>query len=221
MNLLKLLLILLFLNSFNGYSQDEYKIDKRSQEQKENSLINTDNIGISDLVEMLNLQGIEINKFKLGKFDKPYKIFLVVDEYLNGVMISSDTITDIKNNYHYFESEKPFNDFIDQITIITKDSPIEKESKLLIKTYGVTVNKSLKMKNVEKENNLYWRKYSETKWALNKKIPLLLHASAWLDKKFGIRRFCGPNYLKENETETNELLKSSPNYVQISYIVSE
>ena len=221
MNLLKLSLSLFFLLSLNCYSQGEYKIDKRSQEQKEHSISDIENISLSDIVEILNFQGIEINKFKLGKFDKQYKLLLVADEYLNGKMISSDKIVNQLNKYYHFESEKPFFDFIDQITIITKDDREEKKSEVLIKTYAFSMNWFLEMKNTEKENALYWRKYTDTKWELNKKIPLLIRASSWLDKKYGVRRFCGVRYLKENEEGTNELLKYSPNYVKISYIISE
>ncbi|MGJ5643415.1 hypothetical protein [Formosa sp. S-31] len=221
MKLFKLVLILFFSASLNSYSQEEFKIDKRTQEQKEHSISDIDGIGLADLVEILKFQGIEINKFKLGKFDKRYKLYLVADEYLNGEMISSDTIANQMNTYYHFESDKPFYDFIDQITIITKDFPKEKKSELSIKTYAFSMNWFLEMKNTEKENALYWRKYTDTKWELNKKTPLLIHASSWLDEKYGVRRFCGVRYLKENEEGTNELLKYSPNYVKISYIVSE
>lgn len=221
MNLLKPLLILLFLTSLNSYSQGEYKIDNRTQEQKEHSISDIKDISLSDLVEILKFQGIEINKFKLGKFNKRYRLFLIADEYLYGKIISSDTIVNQSNTYYHFESEKPFYDFIDQITIITKDVPKEKKSELLIKTHGFSMNWFLEMKNMEKENVLYWRKYTNTKWELNKKIPLLIYASSWLDKKYGVRRFCGVRFLKENDEGTNELLNFSPNYVKISYLVSE
>ena len=221
MNLLKLALTLTFLASLNSYSQSEYKVDKRPQNQKEHNLSDVEDISLSDMMEILEFQGIKINKFKLGKFDKPYNISLIADEYLNGKLISSDTIVNTSNTYIHFKSEKPFYDFIDQITIITKNIPGEKKSQLLIKTYGFSMSRLMNMKNVEKENSLNWVKYTDTKWQLNKKIPLLIYASSWLDEKYNIRRFCGVNTLIEGDKDTIELLNSSRNYVKISYLVSE
>ncbi|MDD7913813.1 DUF5041 domain-containing protein [Polaribacter ponticola] len=222
MKLLKFVLTLLFLVSINSFSQEKFKQDDRPQIQKEHQISEIDDIELIDLVEMLEFQGIRINKFKLGKFDKRYKLYIVMDEYLNGQMISSDTIVNTNNTYTYFKSEQPFYDYINQITIITKDIPSENKSQLSIKTYGFTMTGySIEMKNTEKENSLNWRKYIDTKWELNKKIPLLIYASSWLDEKYGVRRFCGVRYLKENEEGTNELLKYSPNYVKISYVISE
>ena len=229
MKKLKLLLIVLTLNSLNIYSQrilhqtatGKYKLDERPQIQKEHEEANLNDISVLDLVDILKFQGIEINKFKLGTFDKKYKLYIIKEEYLNGQIFSSDTIVDLGNSYNYYESEKQYYDFIDQITIITKDIPEEKKSQFLIKTYAMSINSVIEMKNMEKENTLHWRKYTDTKWELNKKIPLLVYASTWLDKKHNIRRFCGVNYLKENDKGTNELLNNSPNYMKISYLVTE
>jgi hypothetical protein len=232
MKLFILILNLSLLASINSYSQEgfkftashnnnEFKPDNRPQIEKEHQIEKAKNIELIDLIEILEFQGIQLNKFKLGEFDKTYKIYLIADEYLNGKIISSDTILNTVNTYTHFEDGKPFYDYIDQITILTQDFPEERKSKLSIKTYGVSMTTFLEMKNTEKENYLNWRKYIDTKWTLNKKNPLLVYASSWLDKKFGIRRFCGVNYLKENDKGTNELLKYSPNYVMISYLISE
>ena len=136
-------------------------------------------------------------------------------------MISSDTLLNTSNTYVYIESEEPLYHYIDQITIMTKDFPEEKKSQIMIKTYGFSTTTSIEMKHTEKENVLYWRKYLDTEWELKKKIPLLIYASSWLDKRYNIRRFCGAKYLKENDEGTNELLNSSPNYVKISYFVTD
>ncbi len=219
MKTLKLALCSLFLICSSGFSQ-KYKIDNRAQEEKEHTY-NTEDIGLADLIEMLKFQGIEINKFKLGKFDRRYIIYMLADEYLDGKMISTDTLLNTSNTYVYFESEEPLYHYIDQITIMSRDFPEEKKSQLMIKTYGFSTTRSIEMKNTEKENVLYWRKYLDTEWELNKKIPLLIYASSWLDKRYNVRRFCGVQYLKENDEDTNELLNSSPNYVKISYFVTE
>lgn len=226
MKLLKPALILLFLGSLNIYSQVqknqlEHKVDKRSQEEKEHKNTDLDGISLADLVEVLKSQHIEINKFKIGEFDKKYKMQLIADEYLNGKMISSKVIANMDNSYTHFESDKPYFDYIDQLTIITNDNPREKKTELTIKTYAFQMNSFLEMKNIEKENFLHWRKYTDTKWELNKKVPLLICASSWLDPKINYRRFCGVKTLKVNDKGTNELLNSSPNYVIYSLLVSE
>lgn len=230
MKLLKPALILLFLSFLNIYSQVqkkvlsnqlEYKIDKHSQEEKEHKNTDLNEISLADLVEVLKSQHIEINKFKIGKFDKRYKLQLIADEYLNGKMISSNVIANMDNTYTHLESDKPYFDYIDQLTIITNTNPKEKKAELTIKTYAFQMNSFLEMKNTEKENNVHWRKYTDTKWELNKKVPLIICASSWLDPKINYRRFCGVKTLKLNEAGTNELLNSSPNYVMYSLLVSQ
>lgn len=230
MKLLKLSLFLLFLSSLNVYSQGqnkiakselEYKIDKRSQMEREHRDTDLDGIGLADIVEVLKSQHIEINKFKIGKFDKRYKMQLVADEYLNGKIISSKVVANMSNTYTHFESDKPFYDFIDQLTIITNYNPKEKETKLNIKTYAFEMSNFLVMKNTEKDSGLYWRRYTDTNWELNKKVPLLICASSWFDPEINMHRFCGVNTLKVNDAGTNELLNKSPNYVIYSLLVSE
>jgi len=228
MRLLKLLFITLILNSLNSYSQiyhhtatGKFKLDDRTRDQKEHEEAELNDISVLDLIDILKFQGIEINKFKLGTFDKKYKLYIIKEEFLNGKIFSSDTLIDFGNTYNYHKSEKMYYDFIDQITIITKDIPEEKKSQFIIKTYAMSINSVIEMKNTEKENPLHWRRYTDTKWELNKKIPLLIYASSWLDKKNGLRRFCGAKYLKENDKDTDELLNHSPNYVKISYVVCE
>ncbi|MDW5288270.1 hypothetical protein [Formosa sp. PL04] len=232
MKIFLLVLTLILLTSMNlaaqkGFtfttskSQNEYKLDSRPQIEKEHDPEKAKNIELIDLIEILEFKGIQINKFKLGEFVKSYKLYVIADEFLDGKMISSDTILNTSNTYTHFESETPFYDYIDQITVITEDIPEENKSKLSIKTYSVSMSTILEMKHTKKENYLNWRKYVDTKWALNKKIPLLIYASSWRDETFGISRFCGVNYLKENEEGTNELLNYSPNYVKISYVVSD
>ena len=228
MKLLKLLVLTFLLNTLNNYAQishynatGTFKIDDRTRDEKEHEGSELNDISVLDLVDMLQFQGIEINKFKLGTFDKKYKLYIIKDEYLHGEIVSSDTLIDLGNAYNYYIAEKRYYDFIDQITILTKQIPDEKKSQFIIKTFASSISGFIEMKNTDKENILYWRRYTETEWKLNKKIPLLIYASTWLDEKNGFRRFCGPNNLKEDDKDTIDLLKYSPNYVKLSYIVCE
>lgn len=217
----KFFLLTLILISTNIYSQSEKQVDKRPQIEKEdsNDLYNQSEMTTLDLLQALELAFIRIHKFDIGTFDKEYKLQIFADEYINGKLIKTDTLVDYKNDYGYWIDGKYNQGFIDQIKVFTKTE--ENYSRLNIRTYALGTTKEINLGKTDNRQFYNWREYENTTWELNKKIPLLIFASSWLDKKYNFHRFCGVVNLKENDEGTQELLDFSPNYIVINYKVSE
>jgi len=97
----------------------------------------------------------------------------------------------------------------------------EEENKLTLRfqTYAGSVGDILSYKKTNENQFFTLRRYINTTWVINKKIPLLVFASSWEDKKYGIQRFCGASELKLNDKESEKLLSSSPHYYLFSYKV--
>lgn len=199
----------------------EFKVDERTQMEKEDpmKIYNLDETSILDLLEMIEVQGVRMNKFEFGNFDKDYKILLLSDKYDSGNLIKTDTLGQFESTYRYYEEEKPYYDYMDKIKIITKDD--DTKSELFIKTYAFSSKAQIELKRTNKNSFFNWRNYKNTDWKLNKKIPLMVFASSWKDEKYGFDRFCGVAHLTDNGKETNELLAMSPSYVIICYQVTE
>ena len=217
LNLFSAICILVIQLSFG----QEFKIDPRTTLEKENPMktYNPEETTMLDLLEAIETQGIRINKFELGKFDKNYNILLLSDKYDHGKLIKTDTLSLFESSYHYYESDKLYHDFLSNIKIITNDN--DTKSDLYIKTYSFSSNAAVELKRANENSFFNWRSYYKTNWELNKKIPLMVFASSWKDKKYGFDRFCGVTHLTDNGEATNELLDLSPSYVMIYYRVTE
>jgi len=220
-NMKQLILIILTFLSLNLYSQTQKIVDKRSQLEKEdsNDMYNQSKITTLDLIEALELASIRIFKFDIGNFDKEYRLQIFSDEYVNGKLIKTDTLIDYKNDYSFWIDENYNQGFIDQIKIFTKTE--ENNCTLSLNTYALGSKKEINLGKTDHRQFYNWREYEDTKWKLNEKIPLLVFASSWLDKKYNFHRFCGVVKLKGDDERTIELLESSPNYIVINYKISE
>src|SRR5690606_16185015 len=97
----------------------------------------------------------------------------------------------------------------------------ENNSILDIRTYALSSKSEINLAKNDYRQFYTWREYANTKWELNKQIPLLIFASSWLDKKYNFHRFCGVVKLKDDDEKTEELLNSSPNYIIVSYKITE
>ena len=152
----------------------EFKVDERTQMEKEDpmKIYNLDETSILDLLEMIEVQGVRMNKFEFGNFDKDYKILLLSDKYDSGNLIKTDTLGQFESTYRYYEEEKPYYDYMDKIKIITKDD--DTKSELFIKTYAFSSKAQIELKRTNKNSFFNWRNYKNTDWKLNKKIPLIL-----------------------------------------------
>jgi hypothetical protein len=211
------LISLLFLANLS-FAQG-YKKDKRMQVQKEDShnKAKSDRVTTLDLIHALEWDGIHINKFDIGEFDQTYNIFIMADEYENGKIVKTDTLLAENNEYTFYEEgkEKYFHDYIDQIKVISKDSA--HKSRLSVRIYSVEVFNNIALKKTDDRQFFNWRAYTDTKWKLNEKVPLMVFASSWEDKKYKFHRFCGVVNLAKDDKGTEELLSSSPNYIVISF----
>ena len=224
MNALQLLACFLFslLLPISFFGQ-EIQRDRRPQSMKEdsNNLYHAEEITTIDVMHALEFAGIGINKYDLGSFDKRYDFFLYAEEFRDGQSVNIDTMLSISNQYHYFERgrEKYKLAFIDQIKILTKTE--EGQCDLRIHTYSMMAPKEISLEKSDDRQFFVWRNYADTYWKLDKKIPLAVFASSWEDKEHGFHRFCGVVHLAEGDAGTEELLTSSPNYIEISYQVRE
>ncbi len=210
----------LFILNF-GFAQTNKAIDNRSQLEKEdsNDKYNQSKITTLDLLEALELASVRIHKFNIGEFDKEYKLQIFADEYVNGKLIKTDILVDYTNDYGFWIDEEYNQGFIDQLKIYTKTD--ENFSKINIRTYALSTTKEINLGKTDHRQFFNWREYEKTKWKLNEKVPLLVFASSWLDKEYNFHRFCGVVKLKENDEGTQELLNFSPNYIVISFKISE
>jgi len=217
----KLLTIFLILISFNIQSQSNNIEDQQSQLEKEDpdNLYNEANISKLDLIEALELASIRIHKFNIGDFDKEYNLQIFAEEYFEGKLIKTDTLLDYTNDYDFEVDEEFYQGFIDQIKIFSKTD--ENNSILDIRTYALSSKSEINLAKNDYRQFYTWREYANTKWELNKQIPLLIFASSWLDKKYNFHRFCGVVKLKDDDEKTEELLNSSPNYIIVSYKITE
>lgn len=217
----KLFLVSLLLISVNIYSQSKKPLDKRSQLEKEdsNDMFNQSKMTTLDLLEALELASIRIHKFDIGTFEKEYNLQIFADEYVNGKLIQTDTLLNFKNDYGFWIDGKYNQGFIDQLKIFTKTE--DNQSTLNIRTYSVETTKKINLKKIDNRQFYKWRAYKESKWKLDRKVPLLIFASSWLDNQHNFHRFCGVVNLKENDKRTQELLDHSPNYIVINYKISE
>ena len=213
---------ILFLCLANSLGQ-ELKEDTRRKSLMEDGFdyYRVEQTSELDIIQALEVAGIRIYKFMLGDFDKKYNFILSLDEYVEGNIINTDTLIYSSNEYHYFEKGKKdyFLDYIDQIKIFTKveDGKIE----FHIKTYKISFKKKITYQKKDEDQFYNLRNYTDTKWVPEHKVPLLVYASSWEDKKYGFQRFCGVTKLSENDDGTEELLSLSPHYFVISYKVTE
>jgi Domain of unknown function (DUF5041) len=199
-----------------------YKKDTRSQIQKEDSYNKwqSEEMTTQDLLHALSIAGIRIHKFDLGEFDKKYDFYVIVDEFVEGKIVKTDTILNETNEYTSPKlGEKGYyTHYIDQLKLISRDD--ETKSQVKFFTYFVETRTYDLVCKKNKKNQFYaWRDFGDTSWKLNQKIPVAVFASSWEDKKYNVQRFCGVVKLEDGEKQTEELLTSSPHYYRISYAI--
>ena len=213
------LILFAFFLQLNANSQD-FKTDNRSQPEKEDGGgdFQSDIISNIDLLQALELAGLKVHRFNIGTFDHKYSIHFILKEYLNGEIVKTDTIMNTNNTYAYYEKDIRYNDYINQIKVLTQQE--DEQLKVKISTFSVSWLSKIDYHVSDNNQNYYLRYYSNTSWIENKDIPLFVFASSWKDKKHGFYRFCGTTRLDDNDSETKALLKLSPHYYKLSYIVS-
>lgn len=112
-----------------------------------------------------------------------------------------------------------YKDFIEEITLFTKQSKKDSTVWLRLQTYGMTSVRPIKYKP-EREDSFYnIRNYRQGEFKYGEKMPMMAIASSWYDERFNVTRFCGASVLSVDDTDTKELLDNSPNYYIISYII--
>jgi len=217
---MKKILLLTFL-AITLFSNSQAKaMDTRPQLEKEdsNNMYTQSNISTLDLLEALELAGVRVHKFNIGKMEKEYEFQMFADEYIYGKLVKTDTLVDYTNEYGFWKDEEYNPAYIDQIKIFTKTE--DNFAKIKIRTYALGTTKDINLDKTDHRQFYNWRAYKDTQWQLNQKIPLLIFASSWLDKQYKVHRFCGVVNLKDNDPSTQELLDYSPNYIVLSYKIT-
>ncbi len=218
--LLFTVLVLIFTSNLK--SQD-FKEDSRTQVQKEdsNNKYESEEITNLDLLQALEFAGIKVNKFNIGTFDKKYKFEVMVDEYKQGSIVNSDTILSYNNEYVFYPKQDTnyYINYFDQIKVISKieDTVLTMQ----FSTYSMGFRHKINYSKASEETYYRFRTYNDTKWKLNKKVPLFIYASSWEDKDSKYQTFCGVVSLSEGDSRTIQLLDSSPHYYIVNYKISE
>ncbi|MBX2876975.1 MAG: DUF5041 domain-containing protein [Saprospiraceae bacterium] len=216
------MLLLLVLVNFASLQAQDVTPDRRLQLLKEDvhNRYQSNNITHLDMLQALEFAGIQIMKFDLGQFDERFKLYLITETYENGKLVETDTILSGDNRYHYFQraQEGVFHDYMDQLKFITKDD--DNKSEIRLHTYKMSTKFKIELEKWDDRQFYNWRYFRGTHWQLNEKVPLMIFASSWKDKRYDFHRFCGRVVLEEGEEGTEELLQESPAYVLFSYIVS-
>lgn len=195
----------------------EKNTERQSVKDDGTNYYHSDDMNQVDILEALDFAGIKVSKFALGNFDTTYQITFLIEEFVKLKLLKTDTLFSRYNLYGFYKGEKKFNDYIDQIKIFSKQEGNICKGK--VETYVGSDGFKLIGDTTTKNRYYKWRSYINSIWKLNKKIPLMIYASSWTDKKYGFQRFCGTMNLKENDSDTNELLRESPHYFLFSYIV--
>jgi hypothetical protein len=198
------------------------KPDTRIQLLKEDGLnrYRSQEINQLDMVQALDFMGVRIRKFNLGTFDQKYQLHIFAETYRNGEVVKTDTMLAYDNEYHYYEQGKKdyFLDFIDQLKFIANSE--DNRSEVRLHTYAMSTKLDIELEKWSDKQFYNWRFFKDAPWELNRKIPLMVFASSWEDKRYGFHRFCGVVNLEEGEEGTEELLEYSPSYVLFSYVVT-
>jgi hypothetical protein len=174
-----------------------------------------------DLLSALNEMGVRLFNIPISpRFTKTYKLSINLDEYVNGKKVSTKNISpNSKNTYYYYVKEEQYADYMNKIKFITRD--LDSTCLVNVNVMGNSMGGILK-KHKERKYQFYsWRSYSATKWKLGIETPLLNFSSSWYDKKYDIERSCGAVDLSLDKASTDDLLKNSPHYFIISYMISE
>jgi hypothetical protein len=190
-------------------------------QEKNDSLLKIEltTINMEDIVDALNLTGVEIFKFNTGEFDKKLEFTLLLEEFVADTLKLERILFTGKNwQTIYDENNQPIEKFINTIRIISHKD--ESECKLSIDLKGTTLNRQFSVNKTYNRQFFKWIKYSDTNWTLNKKIPLMTYISSWQDEK-GYIRFCGLRVLNDGDKDMNRYFSLSPNYFILSYKVNE
>ncbi|MFP4543499.1 MAG: hypothetical protein ACOC3T_02080 [Bacteroidota bacterium] len=102
------------------YIEYDTRPDKLKEDR--NNVYQSDMINQIDLLQALELAGIRINKFYIGKFDKRYNLLIIKEEFCDGQQIDLDTLAERDNTY-FFRNESGdslYYSYIDQIKVISK-----------------------------------------------------------------------------------------------------
>ena len=212
------LALFLLLIQFTVQSQD-IKTDSKPHDLKQDefNLYQSDKINRLDILQALDFAGIKIHKVDLTPFDKEYSMFMILEEYTENKLIKRDTVFRTKNTYAYYEDDIRHKDYISEIKVVTEQQ--DNQLNLQVTTNGWAFTKRIRYKTIEDDQFYNLRYYSNSDWESNEKIPLLVFASSWKDKKYGFQRFCGSPQLNDHEEETRAMLQLSPHYFKLSYII--
>lgn len=203
----------------------EFRKDTRNRDgiEDSNNNLQVNEVSRLDLLQALEVAGIRIQKFQLGKFRKEYDLEIFAEEFKDGKLVNSDHLHKGKNTYIYYlkdGNKEGYFDYVYQIKFETIQDGNSCKVAFSLPTVR-SMGKTFEIERTSKDQFIGWRHYRESQWQLGKKVPLLVMASSWKDKQHGFERFCGVATLKEGEAETAELLDASPHYFKFSYLVKE
>lgn len=193
----------------------------KSVKEDSQNMYNSAEISTRDLLQAFEMLGVKIAKFKIPQTDKEHSLGFSIDHYSKGKLIKSDTTWVGENTYVYWERADTtvYKDFLDEITLFTKENKPDSTVLVQFQTYAMTFTRPIKYKPERKDSFYNVRTFVQGPIRYGAKMPLIAVASSWLDKKYNFTRFCGKAVLEVGDKDTQELLEQSPDYYIISYIL--
>lgn len=196
-----------------------------AQGQEKNDYTPFVKVEVGDIKEALRYLDVHIYKHDIGTFNEKPNISIIVEEWKDFKLVDSKVRMSLPLESTLWEND----DMEKQPTNIVRATSVAKNDSLLI--VEIAINDimqpfylRLKEKAAEGKHLPYFPvPYKNKLVEMNKNIPIMLYGTMWHDKEYNVYRFCGRDYLtnEENDEDTKEFLTSSPHFYIISYRIEK
>ena len=195
-------------------------ISLNAQEPIETSVSSDDLlVNQSDVIAALEVLDIDIFKYQMGEFNEKHEVVFQLEEYSNDSLVNTTKLGEVDNWYTEFvDGNEGVVKFVSLLRVIAKKEA--NECQLSFDYSNSKFNRTFEFETTYNRQFFVWRRYAETRWKLNERIPFLAYVSSWKNKR-GYIRCCGPHQLKDGDEKTTKFLSHSPSYFILSYRVTD
>lgn len=187
--------------------------------------VNTKQIGVEDIVDVLNVMRVKMFHFDLMPFlTDTYEVQVYVEEHEKGKTSKCIELFRMGKNKELLKDSWRYKDLPEDTEVWNKITDLslfltsrnDSTTLLTIKVpNAMTANVALKLHPLGKEKVYFYeaRPYilrnNPNADSLN--IPLILYGSGWVDEQYGFMRFCGEREIDGND-KTGMILSNVPHY---------
>lgn len=187
--------------------------------------VNTKQIGVEDIVDVLNVMRVKMFHFDLMPFlADTYEVQVYVEEHEQGKTSKRIELFRMGKNKELLKDSWRYKDLPEDTEVWNKITDLslfltsrnDSTTLLTIKVpNAMTTNVVLKLHPLGKEKVYFYeaRPYilrnNPNVDSLN--IPLVLYGSGWVDEQYGFMRFCGEREIDGND-KTGMILSNVPHY---------